>query len=262
MHKIRKLLKALGIIARKPYLLNLVLNTDENWENFVRRNHPGFLSLPKVSLKSMLGESEALVHPFSFLDGGSLPTDLAVLTGLAKQIPGCSYFEIGTWRGESVANVSRVAAKCFTMDLPDQEKRELGMTDAYIAQHAMLSHHLSNVTHLKANSFHFDFTSLNQKFDLIFIDGDHHYDALVNDTKRVFASLVHEKTIVVWHDYGYNPESIRYEVLAGILDGLDKVYHDKLYHVANTMCAVYLPEGATGTKEDIPVFEIRMKING
>jgi len=44
----------------------------------------------------------------------------------------------------------------------------------------------------------------------------------------------------VWHDYGYTPGNIRYEVLAGILDGVEADKHQYLYHVANTKCAIYI----------------------
>ncbi len=241
MNKLTKALKALLQIARKPYLLNLVLNEDSYWESQVARKYDGSEGFAQLSLTTVTGFPTETISPYSFLDGGSLPTDLALLRGLAKQIKDCSYFEIGTWRGESVANVSSVAKECITIDLPDEEKLSLGYKQEYISQHAVYSKHLANVTHLKANSFTFDFASLNRKFDLVFIDGDHHYDSVLNDTQKVFKHLVHENTIVVWHDYAYNPEKVRPEVMAAILDGCPRELHPYLFHVSNTMCAVMLP---------------------
>jgi hypothetical protein len=216
-----------------------VLDENENWKRKCIQAHPD--QLPDISFYDLIGDFEEEINPFVFLDGGSLPTDLALLKGLARRFENCTYFEIGTWRGESVANVSKVAELCYTLDLPDDEKRAAGMNDEYIAQHAMLSKQLPNVVHLKANSKVFDFVSVNRKFDLIFIDGDHHYEGVLNDTRKVFSSLIHQKSIVVWHDYAYHPEKVRYEVLSAIFDGCNPINYSNLYHVANTMCAVYLP---------------------
>jgi predicted O-methyltransferase YrrM len=251
MNKISKAVKAVTNIIRKPYLLNLVLDDNEVRKQDVLKKNNGLERFPQLSLFDVLDTKEISVSPFAFLDGGSLPTDLALLKGLAGKFPQCSYFEIGTWRGESAANVASVAKECYTMDLPDDEKRELGYDEEYISQHAVFSKNLPNVTHLKANSLYFDFASLNRKFDLIFIDGDHHYESVLNDTLKVFIHLLRDNSIVVWHDYAYNPEKVRYEVMAAILDGCPAQFHRNLYHVANTMCAVYWknpPESLSTTK--------------
>lgn len=257
MKKIRKSLQAIGNIIRNPYLLNLVLNDNENWKRYVAKRFTK--ELPVISFNELFGTFKESISPFAFLDGGSLPTDLALLKGLARQIEQCNYFEIGTWRGESVANVSQVARECYTMDLPDEEKRRIGMSEAYIQQHALYSKELPNVIHLKANSLTFDFLSLNKKFDLVFIDGDHHYESVLNDTLKVISGLIHEKSIIVWHDYAYNPENIRYEVFAAILDGCGPQFYSNLYHIANTMCAIYYPAHITRSKNTQGVFEISLR---
>jgi hypothetical protein len=50
---------------------------------------------------------------------------------------------------------------------------------------------------------------------------------------------MHENSIVIWHDYGKDPVTIVYETLAGILEGVPQNLHKNLYHVSNTLCAVY-----------------------
>jgi predicted O-methyltransferase YrrM len=239
MNKLTKAFSTLWRIACKPTLLNLVLDDNDLRKKYVINKYHGLEGFPQLPLTSLTGSSTETITPFAFLDGGSLPTDLALLKGLARQFKDCSYFEIGTWRGESVANVSMVAKECITMDLPDDEKLALGYDDNYISQHALFSRNLSNVTHLKANSRNFNFSSLSRKFDLIFIDGDHHYESVLSDTNKVIRHLVHENSIVVWHDYAFNPEKVRYEVMAAILDGCPEELHRNLYHVSNTLCAVY-----------------------
>jgi predicted O-methyltransferase YrrM len=257
--KVLKSLKALAILARKPYLLNLVLDENDQWRNRFTSRYPDKEKLRMISLADLLGTIHETVSPFLFLDGGSLPTDLLLLKGLARKFENCSYFEIGTWRGESVANVASVAEDCYTMDLPDEEKRALGMSEAYIKDHAVLSRHLSNVNHLKENSFTYDFSSLNKKFDLVFIDGDHHYESVKRDTQKVFSHLVHPNSIVVWHDYAYNPEKVRYEVLNAILDGVAPEFQGNIYAVSNTMCAVYFPGNIQADLQSGIHFELGIK---
>lgn len=254
MNKISKSLQAIGHILKNPYLLNLVLDDNANWKQYVSKKFPQ--ALPVISFNTLFGTFEESISPFAFLDGGSLPTDLALLKGLARKIDQCRNFEIGTWRGESVANVSKVALDCCTMDLPDTQKRSAGMSEEYIRQHAIFSKDLPNVIHLKANSLNFDFLALNKKFDLIFIDGDHHYEAVLNDTRKVISALIHPKSVIVWHDYGYNPENVRYEVFAAIMDGCLPEFHAHLYHVANTMCAIYYPAHLPAAENNPGEFEV------
>jgi len=193
-----------------------------------------------VDFEQMCPDSEMEIGPVTFLDGGSLATDLALLRSLAGWFDECCYFEIGTWRGESVANVSRVAANCVSLNLSPREMKERGISHRYIDVHEHFSKNRSNVEHVYGNSRTFDFRGLGRKFDLVFIDGDHHYDYVKNDTRQVIEYLVHEKSIIVWHDYAYNPEELRYEVMAAILDGTPEDMHPCLYHIGHTKCAVYI----------------------
>jgi predicted O-methyltransferase YrrM len=241
MSKAAKLFKAISLLMRQPSLLNHVIDTDDNWRNYVGKRYQLANGLPVVRLADITGSKTGQVSVFAFLDGGSLPTDHYLLMNLAANIKDCKYFEIGTWRGESVANVALHAAQCTTLNLSDDQMRQAGMNENYIDLIGFFSIHLPNVTHLNGNTSDFDFAGLNQKFDLIFIDGDHHYEMVKNDTQKVFAHLVHDRTIVVWHDYARNPETPRYDVFAGILDGLPEHFHKNLYHVGNTLSAVYSP---------------------
>jgi hypothetical protein len=243
MSKIGKAFKALWWIARKPVLLNRVLSDEDSWQEYVGKKYGMAGGLPLVSM-SQLGINESLsLGPMTFLDGGSLPTDMMLLAGMAEQIKGCRYFEIGTWRGESVANVSPRCSACSTLSLTDEEMRSMGIHEKKISAHRQFSKKLENVIHLGGNSLSFDFAALDQKFDLIFIDGDHHYDSIVSDTRNVFQHLVHEQSIVIWHDYGFYPDRVRFEVLAAILDGSGKDLSGNIYQVAHTICAIY-----TGSK--------------
>lgn len=245
--KISKFLSFIPIILKKPSLINLVLNSDIVAEQNFKKKYPNISPLPQISI-DQLNENPANTIETFILEGGSLITDLQLLSSLAQREDVNSYFEIGTWRGESVFNVSKHIDDCTTINLSKEEINELGYHPQYGEQHGILSKKNHKILHLQGNTKHYDFAKLNRKFDLIFIDGDHSYEMVVNDTKKVFKHLVHNKSIVVWHDYAYSPQSIRHEVYQAILDGTDRELHSFLYHPKNTMCAIYFPEKLSSTK--------------
>lgn len=246
-------MKAIGQILRNPWLLNHVLNDNSVWQQQVSRQYQMSNGLPVVAIDDLLPGFAESLHTFAFLDGGSLPTDLALLKGLCKKFDDCRYFEIGTWRGESIANVAECAHSCVALDLSAEELRKRGVSEAQIDLLAYFSKDLPNVSHLYGDSMTFDFSKIGP-FDVIFIDGDHHYDYVLNDTQQVFQHLVHDESIVVWHDYAYNPEKVRYEVMAAILDGTPKAFHAHLYQVSNTLSAVFSKTAPPSYPRKIPTF--------
>ena len=239
MNKLKKLIKTINLVLKQPSLVNIILESDEVWSDYMKKNHKTKQQLPVVEIDDLIPNFKETLHTFTFLGGGSLSTDIMLLKGLAKQIKDCVYFEIGTWRGESVINVAETAKECFTLNLSKEEMLRLNMSEKYTDLHGFFSKGKDNITHLFGNSLTFDYKGLNKKFDLIFIDGNHKYPFVKSDTEQVFKHLVNENTIVVWHDYAHNPEKIRPAVLAGILDGIPLEFQDNLYHVSNTMCAIY-----------------------
>ena len=61
-------------------------------------------------------------------------------------------------------------------------------------------------------------------------------------TETAFKLLKGERSIIVWHDYGLDPETIRWDVMGAILDGVPAEKRKHIYHISNTLCAVYLPD--------------------
>jgi predicted O-methyltransferase YrrM len=247
-------IRALLALVRTPALLTEVLAADAlAWRaralaHAARWPGLGGAGLPFVPFGHFVPAdapaTSRTVAPFAFGDGGSLPTDLLLLRALARQCPSCRYFEIGTWRGESAANVAAEAASVHTLNLSAAEMRALHLPARYIELHGHFSRPLANVTHLHGNSATFDLAELQKTagpFDLIFIDGDHRYEAVRRDTTRVFAHLVGPATVVVWHDASRQPGHPRWEVLAGLLDGLPAGLPGQLAQVGNTLCAIYSP---------------------
>ena len=196
--------------------------------------------LPTIDLLDLFPDFEEELTTYSFLEGTSLVTDLILLKKLAGRFDACNYLEIGSWRGESLANISINAKHCTTINLPKAEMENIKNGKEAANVHGFFSKNLKNLTEIFHNSHTFDFNSLKEKFDLIFIDGDHSYKGVLNDTKKTFNLRRDSSSIIVWHDYGYSTEQVRYTTLKAILDGTPKQLHQNLFHVSNTACAVYI----------------------
>lgn len=264
MNKIHKGLRALKLVLRHPWLLNNVLDDEEVCkERFCRKYAmPDGLSL--LHLNTLFPDFAETVSPYAYLSGATMPIDIALLKALARRQNVKTYFEIGTWRGESVANVAAVVPQCVTLNLSREDIIALTGDARYADAHARFSRDLNNVTHLQGNSQTFDFTPHLHQYDMVFIDGDHHAEAVLKDTQTAFRLLKDEKSVIVWHDYGYDPETVRWSVLSAIWEGTPEGKRKHLYHVANTMCAVYLPEelpAGTLVPNTIPdhFFEVNLK---
>ncbi|HCX21726.1 MAG: hypothetical protein CMB80_14175 [Flammeovirgaceae bacterium] len=240
-------LKALLMIIRQPKNLYYITHQEQVYQNRVAKKYPQFIKgLPQIKLSDLTDQVSEKIQPYSLLGGTSEPIDIALLKILARRFPKCSYFEIGTWRGESIVNLMDVTSNRYTLNLPPDDMKESN-PDTYSAHNHYLED-IEGVTQLFGNSLHFDFSTL-PEMDLIFIDGDHHQEVVASDSRSVFNHLTHENSIIVWHDYASHYSSIWWEVLEGILDGTPSKYHDHIYHVRNTNCAVYLPFEITANSD-------------
>lgn len=70
------------------------------------------------------------------------------------------------------------------------------------------------------------------KFDMVFIDGDHSSEGVEADTRLAF-SVSHRSTAIVWHDYKPAPAEGVYE----FLNGLTRDSGTRCVHVRGTWCA-------------------------
>ena len=196
--------------------------------------------LPTIDLLYLFPHFRETVAPYSYLEGTSLPTDQALLKSLARRYEKCSYLEIGTWRGESIANVAQVAQRCVSVSLSDREMRQMKISEDFIRAHYVFCRDYDNIEYIKCNSRKYDFMPYKGAIDLVFVDGDHNYKGVLADTRTAFSLLKNDESVIVWHDYGLTTEQVRWSVLCAILDGSDEAEHGYLYHVSNTLCAVYM----------------------
>ena len=207
--------------------------------------------LPTVDLLDLApGFSDTIEH-YTYLDGTSRVTDLALLRLLAKRFPQCRYLEMGSWRGESLANVSPLVKEVISMSFSDAAMRSAGMSESAVKSSHFFSKALPNHTRIEHNTQTYDFSALRGTCDMVFVDADHHHQGVAIDTRNAFTLLRDDKSIIVWHDYGLGYETVNWEVLRGILDGATEEQRKRIFHVSNTLCAVYLPETLRATFPEI-----------
>jgi predicted O-methyltransferase YrrM len=237
-NKIRKSLYILKSLVQQPRVLLKAADVDFHKRKEILKNY-GIDRLPTISFLDLFANTDIELECCSFLPFTSYVQDFALLKGLAMQRPGCEYLEIGSLRGESIVNVASVAAHCTSVTLSKEEMRAMKFPEKIVEVHEFFSKDLPNITHIHHNSATFDFGSLNKKFDVIFVDGDHSYEGVKADTAKMYDLLRDDNSVIVWHDYGHSPTAVRHEVLAGILDGTPRELHKHLYHVSNTYCAIF-----------------------
>jgi hypothetical protein len=172
------------------------------------------------------------------MNGSSRSVDLAFLKAMARKRPGCRYLEIGTLRGESIVNVAEIAGECVSVSLSDEDMKQRGWPINYLKNNGLFLKNVPNLRRIGHDSSTFDFSTLG-KFDFVFVDGDHSYEGVLADTRSAFSVLRDENSIIVWHDYGMEYEAPRWSIMAGILDAAPPDKRPHIYHVSNTLCAIY-----------------------
>lgn len=241
VRKISKFIRALSVAMKNPASLNALLDDVSEHEQTFKAATGLIDGLPQLRFSDLLPNEGISVEPFAFLSGGSMPTDLALIRLFAQRIKAQTYFEIGTWRGESVMQAAAVIPKCYTLNLSDAEMKRRNWDEAYITLHGHFIQNHPHITRLEGDSRNFDFDSYKNKMDLVFVDGDHHFDSVKSDTRNAFKLIEHDRGIILWHDYASEPENVRWNVLRAIWEGTPEHCRKHLYAVSNSLCAVYYP---------------------
>lgn len=208
--------------------------------------------LPFVDIRDILPVLDAEIKSFTFLDGTSRVIDIAIIQGIVKSFHKPDYLEIGSWRGESILNVAPFCNSCTSVSLSKEEMIQMGFSEKAATLDGLLIENIPNLKRILHNSATFDFSSLNQKFDVIFVDGDHSYEGVLNDTRKVFPLLKDENSIILWHDAGFSYEDQRWEVLAGIMDGAPADKRKHIYRISNSMLAIYTSQKINSAYPELP----------
>ena len=92
------------------------------------------------------------------------------------------------------------------------------------------------------DSKEFNFKSIKESIDLYFIDADHSYTGVYNDTKNVFDSKK-EDSFVIWHDFKVTSWKYCGIAAPAVKEVLGEKFKN-VYLVDNrqNMCGIYIPE--------------------
>ena len=139
--------------------------------------------------------------------------DLAISVIAAAANPRFA-LEIGTARGGGTCaiamqlkNGNRVVTVGPPEEWIDPKKRPGGLTDRRFFDNLPGrfawdgTPFVSRIDPIKADSRTLDYSRFGCKFDFVFIDGSHSYEAVKADTERVLP-FVAEGGVIAWHDYG------------------------------------------------------------
>jgi predicted O-methyltransferase YrrM len=174
--------------------------------------------------------------------------DTAILLALAKLIEPRSYFEFGTFLGIQLLNLAANLPECrvYTMDL-DEESAKSALQDEndrpLTMEHLNAKDKLAfvgsslekRITYLRGDSNNYDFSSLQEQMDMIYIDGGHDERTLKSDTANAFKMLSRDRaSCIVWHDY-LNPA---YPQVTSYLQELSK--KRDIFAVEETWLAFFL----------------------
>lgn len=171
---------------------------------------------------------------------------LGYLAMIASIVQPSTVFEIGTFRGRSALNFalnSPAEAKVYTLDLPPEERERLGgeisSEDARLIRINEVgadyrgTPEAQKIVQLWGSSTRFDFSPWFGKVDLIFIDGAHHYEAVVSDTENAL-KMLRPGGVILWDNFSqygdYN------DVTRAVLDRLGS---EGVVQLEDTELAVY-----------------------
>lgn len=204
-----------GVI--EPRNRQLITTISRHFERQPRRRPAGERPKPSLPNRPVTELFDGRV-PISLLevehqDGNVSVLELATITTVVRRQRPRRIFEIGTFDGRTTLNMVANAPEdghLFTLDLPPAKqpdvRLELDENDLkYIRKpesgRRLRDHPLADrVTQLFGDSASFDFSPYHGTIDLVFVDGSHSYDYVLNDS-RVASDLIGDRGTIIWHDY-------------------------------------------------------------
>jgi predicted O-methyltransferase YrrM len=242
--EIGRQLRKLGI--GNFYIFKPAILSKDNLElNKTLRNKDIDLSIQEINLGRFLMQTAEsfTVEDMAFLHNGSFLQDYIFLKALAKKFEVRTYLEIGSFMGESISSVAEFADVCYSVSLPDENAKAL-FKNKYKKNNfsRYFSRKKSNVIHYECDSKIFDFNSIKETIDLVFIDGDHTYEGVVSDTQKIFEAINRDETIVVWHDFKFYNRGYWNSIVKAVFDTLPAHFHNQVFATDNNMCGIYIPK--------------------
>jgi predicted O-methyltransferase YrrM len=180
----------------------------------------GDMTRAKVPLSVIHQETQHMNH-----------VDMAYVCAIPKLRDAKTIFEIGTYRGQTTCGFADVCedAEIYTLNLPPDQDDRYG---EYIGSFIKTSPNKQRIHQVFSDSKDFDTKPYRKTMDFVFVDGDHSYEYVKNDTEKAFELLAPDGAIA-WHDFAGKSE--------GVVRYLRELALDKpLMRIRNTCLVLYI----------------------
>jgi hypothetical protein len=172
--------------------------------------------LPEVAIGDLVQSDRLIdVRAIESVDGNVTDRELVVICRMVRNLEPAIMFEFGTFDGRTTLNMavnSRRDAVVYTLDLPRSSiesasspihRDEMRYADKPESGDRFRGTAAENrIVQLYGDSGTFDFTPYRGDVDLVFVDGSHTFDYVVNDSLRALQMLRLSGGTILWHDYG------------------------------------------------------------
>jgi predicted O-methyltransferase YrrM len=135
--------------------------------------------------------------------------DLLYVAGIAK-LRGCRrMFEFGTYQGRTTYHLTFASEnpRVFSLNLPPDKDPSVA---SFLGSWFKGTDRERFITQILEDSRSFDPAPYERQMDLVFVDGDHSYEAVKNDSEKALRMLA-PGGIILWHDFAAKtPGIVRY----------------------------------------------------
>jgi predicted O-methyltransferase YrrM len=190
--------------------------------------------LPLVSIEEITGNTTPEIFTDEFEDGNLSNFEIECICRIVKKYNPAAIFEIGTFNGRTSLNMAAntfLESKIYTLDLPMQDisktalrikSGEKKFIDKGVSGAQFIGTPFEKkISQIYADSATYNYSRFLNSIDLVFIDGSHSYEYVVNDTEIAIKLLRDGKGIIIWHDYSWNE----------VVIALNEFYHyDARFH--------------------------------
>lgn len=125
--------------------------------------------------------------------------DMMFVVAAAKLKGSKHIFEFGTYMGRTTCGLASISddVEVITLNLPAEEDPRYG---PYLGRLIQESPYRDRIKQLFSDSREFDTVPYASSMDYIFVDADHSYEGVKNDSIKAF-EMLKPGGIIMWHDY-------------------------------------------------------------
>ncbi len=140
------------------------------------------------------------------LSGHPNKVDMLFVCAIAKLRQARSIFEFGTYQGRTTCYLAEATAqtRVTTLDLPMEGNERYGRFNGDYFRGKPIAERIDQVF---VDSRQLDVEPHRSKYDFIFVDGDHSYELVKNDTELAF-QMLKPGGVIMWHDYAAKSERL------------------------------------------------------